>query len=77
MAKQGEIEATGTILKEEGNGFFVVKLDAPKDHTCRCRASGRLTSRKIRLLQGDRVSVVLSVYDLSKGRITDRNPATT
>ena len=70
--KKDVIEAEGVILKESGNGFFSVALDEPKDHQCLCRASGRLITRKIQILEGDRVTVELSPYDLSRGRITLR-----
>ena len=74
MPNSGEVDAYGVIVREDGNGYFTVQLDQPEGTICRCRASGRLSHRKIRLLQGDRVSVTLSIYDLSKGRITYRNP---
>ena len=67
------IEAQGTIFKESGNGYFNVELDEPKNHKCLCRASGRLITRKIHLLVGDRVTVELSPYVLSRGRITLRS----
>ena len=67
------IEAQGTIFKESGNGYFNVELDEPKNHKCLCRASGRLITRKIHLLVGDRVTVELSPYDLSRGRIPLRS----
>ena len=67
------IEATGLIHKESGNGYFNVTLDEPQGHQCLCRASGRLITRKIHLLVGDRVTVELSPFDLSRGRITLRN----
>lgn len=72
MAKANVIEAKGEILREDGNGYFRVLLDEPKDHECLCRASGRLITRKIQLLVGDRVTVELSPYDLDRGRITLR-----
>ena len=64
------VEAKGTIYKESGNGYFNVELDEPDGHQCLCRASGRLITRKIQLLVGDRVTVELSPFDLSRGRIT-------
>ena len=70
--KANIIEARGTIYKESGNGFFNVELDNPEGHTCLCRASGKLITRKIQLLVGDRVVVELSPYDLDRGRITLR-----
>ena len=72
MAKANVIEAKGEILREDGNGYFRVLLDEPKDHECLCRASGRLITRKIQLLVGDRVTVELSPYDLDRVRITLR-----
>ena len=74
MSKKSDIiEAKGKIFKESGNGYFNVELDEPKGHQCLCRASGRLITRKIQLLVGDSVTVELSPYDLSRGRITLRD----
>lgn len=70
--KTNIIEAKGVIFKESGNGYFNVELDDPAGHKCLCRASGKLITRKIQLLVGDRVTVELSPYDLEKGRITMR-----
>ena len=67
--KKDVIEAKGTIKRENGNSFFSVELEDPEGHTCLCKPSGKLTVCKIQLLVGDRVSVELSPYDLSKGRI--------
>ena len=73
MAKKTDIvEAKGTIFKESGNGYFNVELDEPEGHYCLCRASGKLITRRIQLLVGDRVTVELSPYDLGRGRITMR-----
>ncbi len=71
--KANVIEAKGTIFKESGNGYFNVELDDPAGHQCLCRASGRLITRKIQLLVGDRVTVELSPYDLERGRIILRD----
>ena len=70
--KSDVIEAKGTIFKESGNGYFNVLLEEPEGHHCLCRASGKLITRKIQLLVGDRVTVELSPYDLGRGRITLR-----
>ena len=48
------------------------RLEDPAEHKCLCRASGKLITRKIQLLVGDRVTVELSPFDLSRGRITLR-----
>lgn len=70
--KANVVEAKGTIYKESGNGYFNVELDEPEGYQCLCRASGKLITRKIHLLVGDRVTVELSPFDLSRGRITLR-----
>ena len=71
--KANVIEVDGEIIKESGNGYFKVILTDPEGHECLCRASGKITTRKIHLLEGDRVTVELSPYDLSRGRITLRH----
>ena len=71
--KANVIEAKGLIFKESGNGFFNVELDEPAGHQCLCRASGKLITRKIQLLVGDKVTVELSPFDLTRGRITLRD----
>ena len=72
MAKTDVISAKGSILREDGNGYFRVELEDPAGHICLCRASGKLITRKIQLLVGDTVTVELSPYDLERGRITLR-----
>ena len=73
MANKNIIEAQGEIVKESGNGYFKVVLENPDGHECLCRASGKITTRKIHLLEGDKVTVELSPYYLSRGRITLRH----
>ena len=70
--KANVIKTDGEIIREDGNGYFRVALDEPDGHQCLCRASGKLITRKIQLLVGDRVTVELSPYDLERGRITMR-----
>ena len=65
--KANVITAKGTIYKESGNGYFNVELEEPAEHKCLCRASGKLITRKIQLLVGDRVTVELSPFDLTRG----------
>ncbi|MCY4360151.1 MAG: translation initiation factor IF-1, partial [Cyanobacteria bacterium MAG APA_bin_95] len=57
---------------EQGNGFYMVTLDKPEGHQCLCRAAGKLTKFRIKLLAGDKVTVEISPYDLTRGRITYR-----
>ena len=72
MTKANVIKADGVIVKESGNGFFVVELDDPAGNECLCRASGKIQTRKIHLLAGDRVTIELSPYDLTRGRVVMR-----
>ena len=71
--KKDVVEARGVIYRESGNGYFNVELDEPEGHKCLCRASGKLITRKIQLLVGDKVTVELSPFDLTKGRIILRD----
>tara|TARA_R100001082_G_scaffold308_1_gene158 strand:+ start:13632 stop:13862 length:231 start_codon:yes stop_codon:yes gene_type:complete len=71
--KANVIQAKGEILREDGNGYFRVELQEPNEHICLCRASGKLITRKIQLLVGDKVTVELSPFDLTRGRITLRD----
>ncbi len=66
------IETAGVIEKEQGNGFYLVTLEQPAGHQCLCRAAGKLTKFRIKLLAGDKVLVEISPYDLTRGRITYR-----
>ena len=66
------IETSGVIEKEQGNGFYLVTLEQPAGHQCLCRAAGKLTKFRIKLLAGDKVLVEISHYDLSGARVTYR-----
>ena len=70
--KKDLIEVKGLIVREHGNNLFTVELDEPKEYQCLCTCSGRLRRYKIQLLSGDRVTVELSPYDLTRGRISLR-----
>ena len=48
------IETSGVIEKEQGNGFYLVTLEQPAGHQCLCRAAGKLTKFRIKLLAGDK-----------------------
>ena len=69
MAKD-VIEIEGTILESMPNAMFRVKLE--NDHEILAHISGKIRKNFIRILQGDRVKVEMTPYDLSKGRITFR-----
>ncbi len=70
MAKQGAIKVDGVIEEALPNAMFRVKLE--NGHQILAHVSGKMRMNFIKILQGDRVTVELSPYDLSKGRITYR-----
>ena len=70
MSKKDVIELEGTILDALQNAMFKVKLE--NDHEIIAHISGKLRMNFIRILPGDKVTVELSPYDLTKGRITWR-----
>jgi translation initiation factor IF-1 len=70
MAKEDIIEMEGEVLENLPNATFKVKLE--NDHVVLCYISGKMRMNYIRILPGDTVTVEISPYDLSKGRITFR-----
>lgn len=70
MAKQDVIEVEGTVLEALPNAMFQVELE--NGHKILAHISGKLRMNFIRILPGDKVTVELSPYDLTRGRITWR-----
>jgi translation initiation factor IF-1 len=70
MAKKEAIEVKGVVLEALPNATFKVKLE--NDHEILAHISGKLRMNFIRILPGDKVTMELSPYDLTKGRITWR-----
>jgi len=70
MAKVDLIEFNGVVAELLPNAMFRVKLD--NDHTILAHTSGKMRKNRIRVLAGDRVTVEMTPYDLTKGRITFR-----
>jgi translation initiation factor IF-1 len=70
VAKEEHIEMEGTITETLPNTLFRVKLD--NGHIVTAHISGKMRKNYIRILTGDRVTVQLTPYDLTKGRITFR-----
>ena len=70
MAKQLSIEQDGTVIESLGNAMFRVELE--NEHKIIAHISGKMRMHYIRILPGDRVTVELSPYDLTRGRITYR-----
>ncbi|HIX66205.1 MAG TPA: translation initiation factor IF-1 [Candidatus Anaerotruncus excrementipullorum] len=71
MSKEDVIEIEGTVVESLPNAQFRVEL--PNGHQLLAHISGKLRMNFIRILPGDKVTVELSPYDLSKGRITWRS----
>ena len=71
MAKEDQIEMEGTVIETLPNTMFRVELD--NGHVITAHISGKMRKHYIRILTGDKVTVEMTPYDLSKGRITFRN----
>jgi len=70
LSKEEAIEVEGSVVEPLPNAMFRVKLD--NGHIVLAHISGKMRKYYIRILPGDRVTVELSHYDLSRGRITYR-----
>ena len=70
MAKRDVIELEGTVLDTLPNAMFKVELE--NGHEILAHVSGKIRMNYIRILPGDKVTVEMSPYDLSRGRITYR-----
>jgi translation initiation factor IF-1 len=71
MAKEEAIEADGTVTEVLPNATFRVHL--PNGHDVLATMAGKMRRFRIRVLAGDRVTLALSPYDLTRGRITFRH----
>ena len=71
MAKQASIEQDGVIVEALSNAMFRVELE--NKHVVLAHISGKLRMNFIRILPGDKVTIELSPYDLTKGRIIWRD----
>ncbi|MFC5713816.1 translation initiation factor IF-1 [Thalassorhabdus alkalitolerans] len=70
MAKDDVIEMEGTVLEPLPNAMFRVELE--NGHKILAHVSGKIRMHFIRILPGDKVTVEISPYDLTRGRITYR-----
>ncbi len=70
MSKEEGISVEGTVVEPLPNAMFRVELD--NGHKILAHVSGKMRKYFIRILPGDRVTVELSPYDLTRGRITYR-----
>ena len=71
MPKDDVIEFEGTVVEAMPNATFKVKL--PNGHMVTAQLSGKLRMNYIRILPGDKVTIDMSPYDLTRGRITWRS----
>ena len=71
MSKADVIEVEGTVLEKLPNAMFKVELE--NKHVVLAHISGKLRMNFIRILPGDKVTMEMSPYDLTKGRITWRD----
>jgi len=70
LSKEDVIEVEGTVIEALPNAMFQVELE--NGHKVLAHISGKLRMNFIRILPGDRVTIELSPYDLTRGRITWR-----
>jgi translation initiation factor IF-1 len=70
MSKEDLIEFNGVVVELLPNAMFRVKLE--NDHIVLAHTSGRMRKNRIRVLAGDKVTVEMTPYDLTKGRIIFR-----
>jgi translation initiation factor IF-1 len=70
MAKEDQFEMEGTVVETLPNTMFRVELE--NGHVVTAHISGKMRKHYIRILTGDKVTVQLTPYDLTKGRITYR-----
>ncbi len=71
MAKEDAIEMQGVVMETLPNTMFRVELE--NGHVVTAHISGKMRKHYIRILTGDKVTVEMTPYDLSKGRITYRS----
>jgi len=73
MAHTDMIEVDGVVVEPRSNGFFTVKLSLENEPEVIAHLGGKLRRHFIRVVPGDRVTVELSPYDLTRGRIVFRH----
>ena len=71
MSKEDCLEMTGTVVEKFPSGLFSVQLE--QERLVLAHLAGKLRRNRIRVLAGDKVTIEMSPYDLTKGRITYRH----
>ena len=59
----------GTVVSAQGNGFFKIRVET---HYVLCKLSGKMRTKNIKVVEGDRVDVEVDQYDPTKGRVVFR-----
>ena len=72
MSKQDCIKMDGTVIADKSNSIFDVEWDNNSSMVIRCTLAGKIRMNNIRIMCGDRVSIEVSPYDVTKGRICYR-----
>jgi translation initiation factor IF-1 len=71
MSKEDCIEMTGTVVEKFPSSLFSVQID--QERIVLAHLAGKLRRNRIKVIAGDRVTIEMSPYDLTKGRITYRH----
>jgi len=71
LSREDLVPAEGLVIDKQPNAFFKVQIEN-SEHVVLAQISGKMRKNRIRILMGDRVSVEMSPYDLSRGRINYR-----
>ena len=71
MSKEDSIEVMGKVVEKFKAGMFAIEIDPGR--TVLATMAGRLRRNRIKVMNGDRVTLELSPYDLTRGRITYRH----
>lgn len=71
MPKDDCLQFDGLVVAARGNGNFLVRIDEGQNEIS-CVLSGKIRKNSIRILEGDKVKIEVSVYDMGKGRIVFR-----
>lgn len=71
MAKEESMKMSGQVIEALGNAMFRVKIDGT-EHLITAYLGGKLRQNEIKVIAGDRVTLEVSPYDLTKGRIMFR-----
>ena len=72
MSKEEIIKVDGKVLEVLPNAMFRVQIDNT-DHTILVYTTGKMRKKRIKIMQGDRVEVEMSPYDMERGRIVYRH----